>query len=89
MKPKWKDVTTYSRNDKDRTPQSWEIRLASERVVVTRYVGFPPNIWVLSWNGRQQPLVQVDSEYAKREALGIVAAHYSKILAALEKALNA
>lgn len=48
MSAKWKDITTYSRDEKVRAPATWELRLTHDiRVVVMRAHRDDPNNWTM------------------------------------------
>jgi len=69
--PQWKDVTSRSRGEVDRTPRSWEWRSASLRIVVTR-VHQCEGWWLLcsALDIREHhPLDSADAEEAKVEAI--------------------
>lgn len=65
----WIDCTSYSRGDKDRTPQSWEMKLGTVRLVVTRTHGVS-GIWFIdnALTGRRE-LKSRAIEDAKNEAI--------------------
>lgn len=66
---RWKDVTTHSKGEKDRTPRSWDIVLPIGRLVVTRLVGTDQSEWYWTMGGSKHALLKsVDVEDAKREA---------------------
>ncbi len=44
---KWKDVTSYSRDDKEWIPRIWELRLNECKVVVHRHIHHP-GTWLLT-----------------------------------------
>lgn len=44
---KWKDITSYSRGDKERKSTTWEIKLGSYRLIITRGHRDYPNQWVM------------------------------------------
>lgn len=43
---KWKDVSSYSKKDKERIPHTWELRIEGLRIVVTRHIYYPLT-WLL------------------------------------------
>lgn len=84
MASQWKDVSSFSKSDTDRTPTSWEIRLGSFRLRVHRYFGVPG--WFATCTGvfAQYQLEAVHIDSAKREALAkfailMEAAHKSAV----------
>lgn len=44
----WKDISSYSQRDTDRTPKTWELKVARLTVIVTRHIHHAPDAWVLS-----------------------------------------
>lgn len=46
--PEWKDVTSYSRSETDRTPRTFELRAGVFCITVTRHIHFDPAAWVLT-----------------------------------------
>ena len=46
MALKFKDISSYSQSDKDRTPHSFEARVGGFRLVVTRHIHYPEQ-WLL------------------------------------------
>lgn len=72
-KAQWKDGTSYSRGDKDRTPKAWDLELSHARLTVHRYLNCVG--WFLSSPGlgiSTRPLREADLEAAKAEALRYV-----------------
>lgn len=63
-RPHWKDISSWSKGDKDRTPKAWEVRIGDHfRLCVHRHMAFPPDVWCMT-------LTPVDSnpkELAARE----------------------
>jgi len=45
---KWNDISSYSKNDQDSTPKTWESRFGGLNVVVTRHRHCAPDEWVLT-----------------------------------------
>lgn len=44
----WKDITSYSKDDKDRTPTSWALQLGGGlRIVVTKGHIYYKGLWVM------------------------------------------
>ena len=81
----WEDISSHSRRDKDRTPKTWELRLAGIRVVVTRHIHFEPDEWVMTCDPwfEQRSLGRVDADEAKDAAVGAVREKLAESLAAL------
>jgi len=71
MKAKWKDDSSYSRGDTDRTPKSWLLQAGNGvTLIVTRHIHYPPDMWLCySTIFPQYPLAAKDIELAKEEAL--------------------
>ena len=75
-KIEWKDVTTWSRSDIDRSiPKTWELRFGCFRLSVSRHIHYPPTSWVASCQGMFQDIEMgaKDINEAKYEALRLVA----------------
>lgn len=81
----WKDISSYSRNDKDRTPKTWEFAGVGVRVVVTRHMDYSPDVWL----ARCEPYFSIvelkskDIAAAKNEAMNLVKNCLRKALASL------
>lgn len=44
----WVDSTSYSRDDRERVPQTWTIKFADDfHVTITRHVHYPADAWLL------------------------------------------
>ena len=66
----WKDISSYSRNDKERTPTVLELRVDGLRIVIHRIIHYPE--WYVSCydlNIEDKCLYTEDLEEAK--AIGI------------------
>lgn len=73
MKEHWEDATSYSRNDKDRTPRTWELKLNGFRISVTRHIHYPKDQWLLLTKLHDYvELENKDIEFAKVEAVETV-----------------
>ena len=44
----WKDVTSYSQKETDRTPRSYKSQVGPFRVCVHRHIAYPSNAWLLT-----------------------------------------
>ena len=42
----FKDITSHSQGTKDRTPRTWEAKIAGVRLTVTRPIHYAPDEWV-------------------------------------------
>lgn len=84
--PKWKDETSFSRGETDRTPKTWVLKIGTLRLVVTRHIHFKPYEWVTTCNpffdNRRLSSMEVDD--AKTEALEIVREYLKTCLADVE-----
>jgi len=91
---KWNDVTSFSRNDVDRTPKSWLLTLASGiRLVVTRHIDYPGK-WVI----RCDPYIDIqvlnklrrsdDIDKAKEEAIKMILAYVKSDMDTLTRMLS-
>jgi hypothetical protein len=89
MAHKWKDATSYSQSDKERVPQTWELRLNTLRVIITRHIWFKPDEWVLSCpelGVDQHMLRSKDLEKAKDEALHFIHAKVKRFINDIKEA---
>lgn len=49
--PQWKDQTSYSRDDRERTPSVWQLQLTRDiRITVVRKHIHNPDSWVMHCN---------------------------------------
>lgn len=44
---RWKDITSYSKDEKDRTPRSFAANVGGLRIIVTRHFYAKKDEWVL------------------------------------------
>jgi hypothetical protein len=85
-KPTWKDTTSYSRSDTDRTPCEWTLSVGLLKIVVHHYMHYPPDMWFVTCPKvglERQRLVAKDIDKAKREALLLVGDDLRATLASL------
>lgn len=70
----WNDVTTYSRDDKDKQPRVWHFDCGDLRVVVHRHIHYAPDAWLLTCSPffDKRELYAKDADHAKAEALALV-----------------
>lgn len=70
----WKDVTTYSRDDKDRLPRVWHLDCGDMRVAVHKHIHYAPDAWLLTCSPffDKRELCAKDADDAKAEALALV-----------------
>lgn len=86
---KWKDETSYSRTNKERTPSTWKITLEEigYDIIVTRHIYYK-DTWLLSCRKIDIDMCNLktnDIEEAKQKALQIVEERLNELV---EKALN-
>ena len=81
----WKNISSYSQGEKDRTPTTFEFRAGRLRIVVTRHIHFPKDVWVASAEPffKLIELKNKDSEAARVEALMLLRSHLDESRAAL------
>ena len=90
----WTDISTYSREDKERVPNAWEFRLPGRtRIVIVRAHRRDPDHFVLTFEPwfSTSPIGPADMavEEAKRRALFAVEARLRLSAEAVRKALAA
>ncbi|WP_341744698.1 hypothetical protein [Azonexus hydrophilus] len=85
VSPQWKDVSSYSQDDKVREPRTFELRVAGTRLVVTRHIHHAPDAWVLNFSPFVEGLEvgRGTAEEAKGAALEVVRAKLNEVLVAL------
>lgn len=84
----WKDVTSYSRDDQERIPGSWEVRAGGLRIAVARHIHYPPDVWLLRTNWTTVDMIELHSRDlagAQAMALDIVRTRLSEALTALDE----
>ena len=73
MSVHWKDISSWSRTEKDRSePKSWEAQIGMFRLIVHRYIHYPPDAWLASCRAdvfQKLELKSKDIDEAKREAV--------------------
>lgn len=85
----WKDITSYSRGDREREPTSYRLALGRLHVTVTSGHIYYKGRWVMHCAPFYDtyPLEGVDTlEDAKTRALALVSVEIDKIVAALKAA---
>lgn len=82
LPPPWRDVTSYSQSDKDRTPRTWEVRFGGLRITVTRHIDYKKDQWLLCCNNLnlKRPLASKDVKEAACQAKAMVQAHLEQLL---------
>jgi len=90
---RWRDVTSWSRSDTDRScPRTWEIKVGFLTVVVTRHIDLGPNEWMIRFSPpilSAHVSVHREVEDSKTEALVIAGKVLSKALQAVLKITEA
>jgi hypothetical protein len=78
----WKNITSYSQRDTDRTPKTWEASFGKLRVCVTRHIDYPPDVWLLRCHGLgiERRLASPKIEEAACQARAIVQSHLEQML---------
>lgn len=77
---KWKDDTSYSRSDTDRTPRVWAVEGDPLRLKVHRRHGIV-GIWFASCDlFERRELIAKEAEAAQAEAVALVVARLQKAL---------
>lgn len=89
-RPQWKDVTSYSRDQKDRTPDSWQLRLTRDVVItITRSHIYDRENWVMHCRpwfdtfSLQLPSTPENRDEAMAQAVALVRDKISTLAAAL------
>lgn len=90
-KDTWVDITSYSQNDKVRTPKTWELRIQPmTQIIVTRLHGVP-DLWFLKCYRLGIETVQLQStdlEKAKQEAVTKVRQLLTSLITDLDRAVG-
>ena len=79
----WKDISSYSQREKDRTPKTWQFISNGVLLVVTRHIHLSPDVWA----ARCEPSVSLvelkskDIDDAKKEAVSLVVNSLTKAIA--------
>lgn len=70
----WKDVSSYSRSDKDRRPQTWMAKADDVSITVTRSIYCEPDEWLLMCDPwfPHRVLKAKEVDTAKSEAIELV-----------------
>lgn len=78
----WKDITSFSKSDTDRTPKTWQTTAGDFRIVVTRHRDYAPDKWVLNCNPffDAKELAATDIDLAKASAVALVQGRLSAAL---------
>ena len=81
----WKNISSYSQGTQNKKPISFQMVQNNVRIVVTRHIHFPPDVWVASCNPwfSLLELKNKNIEDAKKEAIEIVVANLQKTIDSL------
>lgn len=81
----WKDISSHSQKDTDRTPQTWALKAAGLKIVITRHIYHAPDAWVLSCPpfGEGIEIGNGTADEAKSAAIEYVRANLERSIAAL------
>ena len=82
LSPPWKNITSYSQSDKDRTPRTWEAAFGKTRIVVTRHIDYEKDQWIMRCHALtlERLLASKDINEAACQAKAIVQAHLEQML---------
>jgi len=86
----WKDATSYSRADKERTPRVWELQDGRLRILLHRIHDIP-DAWFVSCYLLQisdKALKAKDIEGAKKEAIAIVKKAFNELADSFKRLLK-
>jgi hypothetical protein len=85
---KWTDASSYSRDDKERTPTAWHLDVFPLTVSVHRHTYYEPTVWLLTAEpfAFRRVLESTDADAAKAEALAIVSKGVAILSSALARA---
>jgi hypothetical protein len=45
---KWKDISSFSKSDKSKTPKTFELQVSGLKIAVHRHIHYSPDVWLLS-----------------------------------------
>jgi hypothetical protein len=64
----WEDISSHSKNSKDRTPRTWRRKIG---VFTIRLIHYPPDVWLATCDGvfPQQPMKSPDVREAACQAV--------------------
>jgi hypothetical protein len=70
----WKDISSHSQGDTDRTPKTWRVNVDEFRITVTRHINYAPGDWLLICQpfAGMRRLAATEIESAKSEAIAFV-----------------
>lgn len=69
---KWKDATSYSRDDKERIPRVWKINFGKFTLTVHRHIYYDPKMWLASSDLFEHREMGEDLEEAKKKAIELL-----------------
>jgi hypothetical protein len=84
----WKDASSYSKSDTDRSPNCWVAKAGNLRLTLHRHIHYPKDTWLLSCAPffDKRVLLSKDIVEAKSEALSLVRPEIQKVALALAAA---
>ncbi len=87
----WKDVTSYSRSDKEHVPQSYEFTAGTMVLVVTRHIRLNPGDWQMEMQGVFTKVLYGNhsAEFAQSNCLLLARAYLRKALDVVTEELDA
>ena len=86
MSDAWKDTSSFSQRDTERTPKEFTLSLPGARVVVHHHIDYPRDVWLYSFHGLDRSRVEsgTDLEQAKRDAITNTITALQTLLSALK-----
>lgn len=77
----WEDISSHSRDSKDRTPRTWRRKIGVFTIWLSRHIHYPPDVWLATCDGvfPQQPMKSKDVREAACQAV-------AKLQVAIEEA---
>ena len=81
----WKDASSYSRGDTARTPVTWGAKFGKLYILVTRYVGYPKDSWLVLCHqlNIKQELKSKKLSEAACQAKAIVQVHLEELISGI------
>lgn len=78
---KWKDKSSFSRDDQERTPNCFEARFGGFKLVVHHHIYYPKDQWLATCHPElftRRELQSKDLAEAQREAISMLRAELEK-----------
>lgn len=79
----WKDISSFSQSDKDRTPRTWRAKFGLFDLILTRHIHYDADAWVASCEPGVFGDTVMDSKEVYDAAAQAVAALQFKLKAAI------